>query len=250
MTDKEQSPAFAPNSMISTPMAIVIAGALIALALYFSNSGGKTADTTTTTAGTTGTPGNTAAQPAAPTIGNFRPVSNEDHIRGGANAKVTIIEYSDLECPFCKRYHTTMQQIMEKYPNDVRWVYRHFPLSQLHAQARKESLASECAAEQGKFWEFVDLVFQTTSGNDSLDLTTLPDLATQAGVANVGQFTSCVDSEKYADKVDADLADAATAGGRGTPYSVVIGPDDKKVPINGAQPLEQVEAVLKPLLES
>lgn len=250
MTDKEQPATSSPSSMISTPVAIVIAGGLIALALYFSNSGGKTATTTSTTTGTANTQGNTAAQPAAPTIGDFRPVSDEDHIRGNPNAKITIIEYSDLECPFCKRFHPTMQQIVEKYPNDVRWVYRHFPLSQLHAQARKESLASECAAEQGKFWEFIDLVFQTTSGNDSLDLTKLPDLAAQAGVVNVSQFTSCVDSEKYAGKVDADIADAATAGGRGTPYSVVVGPNDEKVPINGAQPLEQVEAVLKPLLES
>jgi len=253
MAEDEQSSS-SSNNMLNTPLAIVIAGGLIALALYFSNGGSATTATTKTDTDTDTAPAaGTAAKPnqpaaAGPTIGDFRPVSDEDHIRGAANAKVTIIEYSDLECPFCQRFHVTMTQVLEKYPNDVRWVYRHFPLTQLHSKADTEAYAAECAGEQGKFWEFTDLVFEVTPSNNGLDLDTLPDLARQAGVANITQFQTCLDSEKYADKVAADLADAGAAGGRGTPYSIVIGPDGETTAINGAQPFESVSATVESLL--
>ena len=250
MSDPASNSSSQTNSLLTTPMAIVIAGGLIALALYFSNAAtsaiGKNDAPTPTPAGNQQAAANT---PTAPTIGDIREVSDEDHIRGAANAKVTIIEYSDLECPFCKRFHTTLQQVIKDYPSDVRWVYRHFPIPQLHQQAEKEAYAAECAAEQGKFWEFIDIVFTETQGNDSLDLTKLPEYARQAGVANVPQFQSCVDTEKYKDKVAADVQDAATAGGRGTPYSVVIGPDGEKKSINGAQPITQVKATIDSLLK-
>lgn len=231
------------KSTISTPLAIVIAGALIAVAIYASNvrKPSTSVPDPNLAAGTT-------PPIAEPTVGPFRPVSEKDHVRGPANAKVTIIEYSDLECPFCKRFHITMQQVVEEYPNDVRWVYRHFPLTQLHQQADDESYAAECAGEQGKFWEFIDLVYAETPSNDGLDLAKLPTYAQQAGVANIPQFQSCVDSQKYKDVVDADYADAGSAGGQGTPYSIAVGQDGTAIPINGAQPYEQVKATIDSLL--
>ena len=123
-----------------------------------------------------------------------------------------------------------------------------FLLDSLHSKARKEAEATECAGEQGKFWEFTDLIFEVTPSNNGLDLDTLPDLARRAGVANITQFQTCVDDDKYKDVVDADLADAQLAGMRGTPYSVVIGPDGEKTPINGAQQYAQVKATIDSLL--
>lgn len=179
----------------------------------------------------------------------IRPVTDEDHIRGNKNAKVTIVEYTDLECPFCKRFHETTQEVMKKYGDDVRLVIRHFPLDQLHAQARPEALATECAAEQGKFWELVDIIFAKTTSNDGLDLAKMPEYAKQAGVKDITKFNKCVADQKYADHVAADEQDAQAAGARGTPYSIVLGPDGQAIPVNGAQPLAAVSATIDQLLK-
>lgn len=247
MSEGETTPSTS-STFLTTPLAIVIAGALIALAVYMGGGSGQSQVAGTTNQPTNPAAGQAAGNPTAPTIGDIREIDSTDHVRGPQNAKVTIIEYSDLECPFCKRFHETMHQVVEEYPNDVRWVYRHFPLAQLHSKAEKEAIATECAAEQGKFWELTDLIFEVTPANNGLDLATLPDLAEQAGVPNIAQFEDCLNTDKYKDKVAADLADAGAAGGRGTPYSVVIGPDGKKTPINGAQPLETVKATIDSLL--
>ena len=89
------------------------------------------------------------------------PVSKEDHMRGSMNAPVTIIEYSDFSCPFCKRFHPSLQQALREYDGKVRWIYRHFPLSAIHPNALKQANASECANEQGKFWEYADMLFES-----------------------------------------------------------------------------------------
>lgn len=247
MSDSSPSPSqsSAPLNALGVPVAIVLAGGLIALAIYF--GGGKPANVAAPAAAPPTTAG--AQQPTAPQIGAFREVSGDDHVRGNQNAKLTIVEYSDLECPFCKSFHATMQQVMAEYPNDVRWVYRHFPLEQLHKQARKEAAATECAHEQGKFWELVDKIYAVTTSNDGLDLTTLPALAREVGVPNVAQFESCLASGTYDQKVQADFTDAQTAGGRGTPYSVIIGPDGAKQAINGAQPYTTVKQTIDSLLQ-
>lgn len=101
---------------------------------------------------------------ATPNIA-LKPVSSDDHIRGSLNAKVKIIEYSDLQCPFCARHHPIMKQLTGAYsPDDFAWIYRHFPLSSIHAQAEPLAEASECAADIGGengFWSFVDKVFSS-----------------------------------------------------------------------------------------
>lgn len=235
------SPARSTSASFGIPAAIVIAGGLIALAIYF---GGSSA--TPTPAPIAPNP----TQPPAPTIGAIRPVTEADHVRGPATAKLTIIEYSDLECPFCKRFHPTMQRLVAEYPNDVRWVYRHFPLDQLHKQARAEAIATECAGAQGKFWELIDKIYEVTPSNDGLDLTTLPQLAREVGVANIPQFETCLTSDTFKDRITADIQDAQSAGARGTPYSVIVGPNEQKIPINGAQPYETVKAEVDKALAS
>lgn len=232
------------TSFLGVPVAIVIAGGLVAAAIFF---GGK-APAKEPAAGGFGEEAEGQAGIAGAAVGDFRPVDETDHARGAVNARVTVIEYSDLECPFCKRFHPTMQQLVREYPEDVRWVYRHFPLAQLHSQASKEAEATECAGEQGKFWELLDKILEVTPSNNGLDLTTLPDLAAQAGVANIPQFQTCLETGKYADRVAEDLADAEAAGGQGTPYSVVIGPAGEKEPLSGAQPYEAVKAAVEKYL--
>ncbi len=224
-------------------MAIVIAGGLIAAAVYFGSARLGPASP-----GGAPPAGNQGEEPGAETIGDFRPVTGDDHVRGAQNAKVTIVEYSDLECPFCKTFHPTLQKIVNEYPDDVRWVYRHFPLDVLHSKARKEAEATECAGEQGKFWELADKIFAVTPANNGLNLDDLPKLAREAGVTNIAQFTACLDSGKYAQRVEEDVKDAAVAGGRGTPYSVLIGPDGQKQPLSGAQPYESVKAAVDGLI--
>ena len=247
MTNESESTTKQTSQPFGVPVAIVIAGALIAAAVYF--GGGKVSSTSNQVAGsanTGNTLGNAAApaQPAEPTVGEIREIISEDHVRGPQNAKVTVVEYSDLECPFCKRFHPTMQQLLSEYPNDVRWVYRHAPLVQLHSKAPKEAEATECAGEQGKFWELTDKIFEVTPANDGLNLDDLPKLAQEAGVANIQQFQSCLDSGTYAQHVQYDLTDAQNAGMRGTPYSVVIAPNGEKFPVSGAQPYASVKQIV------
>lgn len=94
-------------------------------------------------------------------------------VRGNPNAKITIVEYSDFECPYCKRFHQTMQQVMATHGDNIKWVYRHFPLDSLHRNARTEALAAECAyaEDEDKFWELTDLIFAVTPSNDGIDVT-------------------------------------------------------------------------------
>jgi len=227
-----------PTNVFGIPAAIVIAGAFIALAIYYGGASPRVATA----------PAPTAAPVVEPTIGDIRPVTDQDHVRGPANAKVTIVEYSDLECPFCKQFHPVMQQLVKEHPNDVRWVYRHFPLEQLHHQAPKEAEAVLCATEQGKGWELIDKIYSVTPSNDGLDLATLPTLAQQVGVANKAQFESCLAADKYKSRIEDDTADAAAAGARGTPYSVILAPNGEKIPINGAQSYASVKATVERFL--
>ncbi len=101
--------------------------------------------------------------------GKVRPVSKtNDHIRGNPNAPVSLIEYSDFECPFCKRFHDTAKQIVQQYGGKVNWVYRHFPLDFHNPAAQREAEAAECAAELGgneAFWRFTDLIYTRTLSN-------------------------------------------------------------------------------------
>lgn len=226
---------------LSVPLAIVVAGALIAGALYF--SGGKQTNTPTD-----------AALPTAVSAEGMRPVDNTDHILGNPKAELVIVEYSDTECPFCKQFHNTMKRIMETYGKDgrVAWVYRHFPIDQLHAKARKEAEATECAADQGgndKFWAFTNTLYERTPSNDGLDPKQLPIIAKDVGL-DVNAFNTCLSSGKFAAKVEADYQDALKAGARGTPYSLIITKKDgTKIPINGAQPYDSLKSTIDLLLK-
>lgn len=170
-------------------------------------------------------------------------VSDDDHVRGDINAPITVIEYSDFECPFCSRFHPTMQQVMADYSGKVRWVYRHFPLS-FHPEALPAANASECAAEQNKFWEYADKLFEN---QDSLDNNYYKQIATELGL-NMNQWQSCFDSSKYSDKIESQSAGGANAGVTGTPGSFIVDEDGNAIPIKGALPYSSVASAIDQLL--
>jgi protein-disulfide isomerase len=185
-------------------------------------------------------------------VGTVAPVTARDHVRGSNNAAVTLIEYSDFECPFCKRFHPTMLQLMEEYGDQVRWVYRHFPLS-FHANAQKQGEASECVAELGgneKFWEFTDKLYErTTSNGTGFALDKLPDLAAEIGV-NKAKFEECLNSGKHAEYVKQDFQSGVTAGVTGTPGTIVTDGKGKTQLVPGAVDYAQLKATVDSVLGS
>lgn len=186
------------------------------------------------------------AQPVPESIDFIEAVTARDHIWGDPNAPVKIIEFSDTECPACKRFHPTLKRIVAEYPDEVAWVYRHFPNDDYHPRARKEAEATECAAELGgnaKFWAYLDRLFEITPSNNKLDPAQLPRIAAYVGLDRA-KFEQCLQSGRHARRVADDLADALAAGGQGTPYSVVIAPDGRKFAIRGAQPYAAVKLVV------
>ncbi|MEN9613951.1 MAG: hypothetical protein RLZZ347_258 [Candidatus Parcubacteria bacterium] len=231
------------NSKLTLPMAIVVAGILIAGAVLLNNS----------TPAKIGGLADTTKAPEAVSV-PLAPVSNTDYILGNPDAKVVVVEFSDYECPFCKVFHQTMHQIIDKYgkSGSVAWVYRQFPLDQLHSQARTESKAALCAGSLGgndAFWKYSDTIFTNTPSNNGLDLALLPRFATQIGL-NLNAFNNCFNSDTFKAQIENHLQQGLSAGARGTPYSILVTKDGKQYPINGAQPYETVDAMIKTILSA
>ena len=226
------------------PAAILMAGLLIGGAIVYSRNpigseGSPTADIASAP--------NSADSGSGAEIG-IKPVTLNDHILGDPNAPVKLVEFSDLECPFCKRFHSTMKQLIDEYgkSGQVAWVYRHFPLDSIHSKARKEAQATECANELGgneKFWSYLDKIYEVTPSNNRLDPSTLPQIAEDIGLDRV-QFEACLEGDKYVQHIENDYQDAIASGGRGTPYSVVIAENGKKFSISGAQPYSAIKSII------
>lgn len=162
-------------------------------------------------------------------------VSATDHIRGKKNAPITIVEYSDYQCPYCKSFHTTMKEVMKNYPDDVRWVLKHYPLN-FHPFAQKAAEGAECAGEQNKFWEYSDKIYEN---QDNLSSEMLSQTAKDLGL-NAQKFDNCLSSGKMAAKVKADLSEGQALGVRGTPGSFING---KSIP--GAVPYSTIDGMIK-----
>lgn len=218
------------NNKILIPTAIIVAGLLIALAIVFQPK-----------LSTNPTPNGEVT---------IRPIDKGDHLVGNIDAPIVIVEYSDTECPYCKEFHKTMNDLVKKFPNDVAWVYRHFPIQQLHSKAMKEAMALECAADQGgneKFWEYTNMIYETTPSNNKLPDSALAEIAQKIGL-NVTEFNTCVEEERFKEKIEQDIEDARNAGATGTPFNVVISKDGTKGTIPGALPLSQMEQIINDLL--
>lgn len=168
-------------------------------------------------------------------------ITDSDHVRGSSNAKVTLVEFSDFQCPFCGRFFPSLQKLLSEYGDQVRLVYRHFPLDSIHQMARPAAEASECASEQGKFWEYHDQLF---AKQDELSNDLLKQIASDLKL-NTNKFNDCFNSGKYRQEVEDDYQSGIAAGVRGTPHTIVNG-----VAVSGAVPYDQLKAVIDEALKS
>jgi len=261
-------PTNEPKQKLSIPVAIILAGLLVAGAIFIKDTkvGPDQAATVPPTVVTTD-----LIIPA---------IEATDHLLGNPAAPVTLVEYSDFDCPFCRNFHPTVEKIVAEFgkTGSVAWVYRHFPLTDLHPNAKKKAEASECVAELGgndSFWKYADAIFKgpTAHAQDPL-----PELATAAKLVGIAQkdFESCYTSGRYTARVEKQYTDATSAGGRGTPFTILIlkeqlteeqkstiastfakfGPesfgiskDGYRVALNGSLPYESIRTAMEALIK-
>ena len=166
------------------------------------------------------------ARLAAERVKLVRPVSQpRDHIHGNPKATVSLIEYSDFECPFCKRFHSVPPEVVEAYGEEVNWVFRHFPLDNHNPKAQKEAEATECAYEQegnGAFWRYTDAVFaKTDSKGGDFSGADLVTMAHDLGLESQA-FQACLDSGTTTSRVREDALEGIKIGITGTPTTILI----------------------------
>lgn len=229
---------------IKIPLAIILAGIIVAVAILLNGAQGEAVVVgVERVEQESHSFGNNNSQTAV----NVRAIDETDHIFGNPDAEVFIIEYSDFECPFCARLHPTLKRVVETYDGKVAWVYRHFPLTSIHSRAERAAVASECIAELGgndAFWEFTDILFANQRGlGDDLYLNSLQ----QFGI-NEAAFLSCMTETKQSARVAADLQNAVASGGRGTPFSVILDGEGGAFPFAGALSYEQISGIVNQAL--
>lgn len=209
---------------LTIPLAIVLGGVIIAIALYISIPRTSLNDTAVL----------------------VRPVGTNDHILGNPAAPVMIIEYSDFECTFCKTFHETLHQIVanEGANGKVAWVFREFPLSEIHPNALSHARAAECiarVADNDAFWKFADALFK----NQPVDSVRYGELASVAGISNEDFATCFADAAAMVDeRIMADRQNALDIGALGTPYSVIITSGKPPVIMNGTYPYDAVKELV------
>jgi len=203
----------------------------------------------------TPTPAQQPTQPPGPQL--IQGLLDDDPVKGDPNAPVTIVEFSDFQCPFCQRFHqTTLPLILENYVDTgkVKFVYRDYPIVSLHPNgAIPTALAAECADEQGMFWQYHDKIFQTQKNWERLAaediINELKTFAVELGL-DTNQFNDCLNSEKYRDEVNNDLQDGASYGITGTPGFFIGNEERGYIKVSGAQPYSVFQKVLDQMLAS
>ena len=228
------------SSAQQTPVWMIVAlMAVSAIAGYFFFK----AQSMSTTGAAAGT-GQQPQQPARPTTMDIRKPDATDNIRGNKNARYLIVEYSDLECPFCKQAHPGIQKVVNDNKDNLAWVYRHYPLS-FHPKAQKSAEAVECAKDQGgdeAFWSMTDAIYEAMP---SMELTQLPDVATKIGLDGA-TLKTCVDSGKFEKVVKDQLAEGTKAGVAATPTNVFYDTKTgKTLVVEGAVPAESLAQSFK-----
>lgn len=222
------------------PIAVVLGFALIALAIFFTRDTNNSQPTPTT-----------IDQEVVTIPSVIKPVDDNDYIKGNPNAPILIVEYSDYDCPFCKSFHSTMNQIMDEYAvtGKVAWVYRQFPIGVLHPMSERISLNALCVGEKGgndAFWEFSNLIFDQRELNEPTNITRLPEYAETVGVSRT-DLIACLESRSQVAVLEASLADGRSAGIEGTPYSYVI-VGNQIEPIAEAVPYVVMKSIIDNLL--
>ena len=248
----------APSFFNSVPGSIIIGAIIISLSILISSGVVKIKgfNAGISGAGTTAAAASALPIAAAPTepTGPVKTSVDDDPILGDKNAPITLIEFSDYECPFCKRhFDQTLPQLIKDYidTGKVKLVFRDFPLSFHDPMATTEAIAASCAREQGgdtAYFKFHDEMFkQTTSNGNGLSKDKIYTIATDLGL-NTENLKSCVEAEKYKDEVTKDIADGSAAGVSGTPGFLIgkSSPDGKitGTPLVGAQPYSAFKTII------
>lgn len=159
---------------------------------------------------------------------------DDDPSKGKKGAPVTIIEFADFQCPFCKRVSPTRDKILETYKDKIYWVFRDFPLS-FHKQAPKAAQAANCAGEQGKYWQYFNMLFENQQNIQADDLKS----HAKKLALNEKKFNECFDSDKMAEEIEKDIQDGMAAGVSGTPAFFING-----IFFSGAQPFERFQEII------
>lgn len=178
--------------------------------------------------------------------------AERDHIRGNPDALISLIEYSDFECPYCKRFHATAMKAVEEYDGKVNWVYRHFPLAFHNPGALEQAKGSVCAAELGGndvFWSFTDKIYErTSSGGRGFALTQLAPLAEEVGLDRAA-FEKCLEDPATQARVEQDLKEGSSFGVRGTPGNILVNNRTGEVKaLPGAVPLDTLKREIEALM--
>ncbi|OGC88781.1 hypothetical protein A2419_03455 [Candidatus Adlerbacteria bacterium RIFOXYC1_FULL_48_26] len=217
---------------LSAPVAILLAGIIIAAAVVFTSKPAAPAEG----AGLT---------PPTVSVKDIRPPTAGDHIMGSPSAPIVLIEYSDFQCPFCEVIYPTLKKIVDESNGQISLVYRQFPLTTLHPQALPAAHASECIAAQlgnDGFWKYADTVFKNQA---QLSTSYSAQLAQQLG-ADMTKYNQCIANSTYQKNIDADSQEVQAIGGSGTPYVVVLNTKTGKAAvIPGALPYAQAMQVIK-----
>lgn len=222
------------KSSYIVPLAIVVGGAIVALAVYV-----------------------TLSKQSAFNLGSpatlVRAVGASDHILGNPGAKVVIVEYCDFEAEFCKSFHDTLHQIIadEGTNGEVAWVFREFPLIEIHPRALSDAKAAECAgAVDGNdaFWKFTDSLFVNQSATAPL----YGDLARKSGILATDAFASCFASASttLSARIEADRQDALESGATGTPYSFILVAGKPPIVMEGAYSFDAVKQLVDQALSA
>jgi protein-disulfide isomerase len=222
------------------PISIILAGIFVAGALLYTQTtpaiGNLRVDSDPTTARHEVTPEKEIS------LVNPRRSDNR-YVKGGEEPKVTIVEFSDYECPFCARVHPTIDRIVEESNGEVAWEYRHFPLP-IHRNAMSSAIAAECVGElrgNDAFWNFSDFLF---TNQRSLSENTYISGAESMGISAT-ELQSCMTREDIKERIEEDMKIASTLGGGGTPFNVVVYQDGSIRAVPGALPYEQFKALVQ-----
>jgi len=183
----------------------------------------------------------------------LRPINpNTEHIYGNPNAPISIIEFSDFECPYCRKIHPTLKQLVNTSNNQVNWIFRHFPMSFHQPNASREAAAAECAGKQmggDTFWRFTDALFlQPRRGNTDRDLI-IKNAALRSGVS-FESLISCIAAGTFSKKVKSDEQEALALGLRGTPANILIHHSTGKILLRqGSASLQTLQKDIASLLK-
>lgn len=260
----EQNSFSESNNKKSIPTGMIIAMvAIVAVAAFFAGSYFSSLNSDTVTQSELDSAiaklESKIAKIQAPSVQPSQPIrisTDNDPVRGNPDAPITIIEFSDFQCPFCARFHVqTLPSILEEYidTGKVNLVYRDFPIQSIHPNALPAAVAAECANEQGMYWQYHDTLFEKQNAWSKLDtgsaISTFSQYATDVGLEQQ-QFDSCLSSGKYLEEVQQDLSDGRDYDITGTPGFFIGNEKIGFVKIDGAQPFESFKRVIDSQLDS